>query len=236
MRALNVMVVLVAVSMASSAGVAAQERGRWYLDVDGGWSWPVTSGAFSAGPATGLAVGYAVTPSLALRMGWGRADHPYSDARFGELFVVSAPSTADAGELSAHDLALTAGVEWSPVEWGAWQPVVATGFAVERHTVGGFVGSPAWARCSPGTRFLWSTDPVTGRTTLTTSNPVPEAGCDDLRRDIADEGWTVGLTSSAGMLFRFGGYAVGGLVRYAHAVTSPVRGRLSARLAWRFYL
>ena len=212
----------------------AQEESRWFWEIRTGWSSALAPGnAYDVGPSAGLGIGIAVNPEVRLRFTLGADALPYSDERFGELFEIDDLNKPDAGDLMAEAVGLTSGIEWSPGMTTRVRPWVGTGLTLRRRSVNGFITSPAWARCSTGTLFRWDEDPVTGRSTLSAYNPVPEPGCADLRRDIDVEGWSLGLMTSAGLTMRSGAKAVAAAL---HLSTGMLPGPLlTADLTWRYH-
>jgi hypothetical protein len=103
----------------------------------------------------------------------------------------------------------------------------------QHRSVSGFVTSSAWVYCSTAARFHYDTDPVTGQTTLSVENHVPEAGCSELRQDIDVEGSTFGMVNSLGLEVDVGVGAVGAVLQYSHGMTSLLPGIVSTHLVWR---
>lgn len=216
----------------------AQHEARWFVDVGTGWSWPVEHRqAFEGGRNTRLGVGLAVTPGLAVHLAVGAVELPYADERFGELFVIADPGVPDAGGLGAEIFDVSAGIEWSPSDVGEVRPLLGAALGYERLDAGGYFDSPAWARCPLGSRFVVSTDPTTGESTLSVDDSPPEPGCAELRQDLSSvTGQRLALATSVGLAFGSGWHSFAVLLRYAHAMTSVTSGTLSMQLAWRLHL
>jgi hypothetical protein len=220
---------LIAVAACFPATVAGQNQSRWFMDVGYGWSWP-TSWTFERGSSSRVGIGVGVSPSVQLGLSGSAEMLPYSDQRFADLF----PTGSHAGSLAARVLSLSGNVEWSPSHWGAVTPLVGLALSFQRRDVSGFIGSPAWVRCSTAARFVYSTDPDTGRSTLSVHNHIPEEGCADLRQDIDVDGKSLGLMSSAGLNWRFDDNALLAAVRVSYNLlpSAPV---VSTDIAWRHY-
>ena len=121
----------------------AQEESRWFGEVRTGWSSAIAPGnAYDGGPSAGIGVGVAVKPAVRLRFSLGIDDLPYSDERFGELFVMADSRPPDAGALSVSAVGLTGGVEWSPGMFALVRPWLGAGLTFRsRSSMSSFVVS-----------------------------------------------------------------------------------------------
>jgi hypothetical protein len=226
------LIVIAASTLFAPQATSAQQPSRWFWDVGLGWSSPIEArSAFNGGGSLHLGIGRRLDHDLALTFAYARERLPYDDARFGALF--DTPGEPDAEPLGANVHRLAAGLEWSPNDLGRLTPLLGASLAYEHRGVSGFVTSSAWYYCSTGTIFSYSTDPDTGVTTLTTENPTPAPGCDDLRRDIDVEGGSVTMATSLGFMVDMGPGALGFLVQYSHGFTDTLPGLLSSHLVWR---